>query len=71
MLALAEKFLNANQSDPVRALESACQEIITMSQFVSPGWARWAPLKEAWPPKPRVEPLTVSGPLAGRAADAG
>jgi hypothetical protein len=66
MHILAEQFLNRNGSDPMKALEAACQELATLSRLVSPGYVRWPPSLPTLPPKkPPPEPIDKAWPDPG------
>ncbi len=66
-----ELLLSQCHSDPMEALEMACDYIVRLEdKYVSYGLVRAKPLKDVAPPKPRVEPITVHGPHPG-VVDAG
>ncbi len=68
----AELLLSQCHSDPMEALEAACDYIIRLeNSCVSSGFVRAVPWQYVKPPKPRVEPLTVAGPHPGQAVEAG
>ena len=48
---LVEWFLNNSQSDPMKALDAACDYIKVLEARVSGGLVRAKPLKPALPPK--------------------
>ena len=68
----AELLLNQCHSDPMEALEMACDYIIQLeNNCVSSGFVRAKPGQYVKPAKPRVVPLTAAGPHPGQAVEAG